>query len=112
MGNSSLSQATYSLDNPGDTVPVRHVAPRPRQYDWPHEHRPRLVSSAPDTHRLDAADIQLLGLLAEGLPLEAVGRRLELSDRTIRRRARAVCDRIGVRAPIQAVAWAARRGLI
>jgi DNA-binding NarL/FixJ family response regulator len=51
-------------------------------------------------------------LLAEGLPLEAVGRRLDLSDRTIRRRARSVCDRIGVRAPIQAVAWAARRGLI
>lgn len=77
------------------------------------EHRPRLVR---DDERsgceLNDADIHLLGLLAEGLPLEAVGRRLDLSDRTVRRRARSVCDRIGVRAPIQAVAWAARRGLI
>lgn len=68
--------------------------------------------SAAEEQDLDPADIRLLSLLAEGLPLDAVGRRLDLSDRTVRRRARALCDRIGVRAPIQAVAWAARRGLI
>lgn len=105
MVNTSLSQAIFTPDNVVDTMQPPTGA-RP----WPHE-RPRLVS-APESNPLDAADIQLLGLLAEGLPLEAVGRRLDLSDRTIRRRARAVCDRIGVRAPIQAVAWAARRGLI
>lgn len=61
---------------------------------------------------LSAGDVGLLALLAEGLPLDAVSRRLELSERTVRRRVRAVCDRLGVRAPIQAVVWAAHAGLI
>lgn len=55
---------------------------------------------------------QLLLLLAEGLPLEAVARRLCTSSRTLRRRIRVLCDRIGVRTPLQAAVWAARRGLI
>ncbi|MEU5565231.1 helix-turn-helix domain-containing protein [Micromonospora musae] len=61
---------------------------------------------------LDAEDLRLLRLLATGLPLETVARRMGLSERTVRRRVRAVCDRLGVAAPIQAVVWAARRGLL
>ncbi|MEU6207466.1 LuxR C-terminal-related transcriptional regulator [Micromonospora musae] len=61
---------------------------------------------------LDAADLRLLRLPASGLPLETVARRMGLSERTVRRRVRAVCDRLGVTAPIQAVVWAARRGLL
>lgn len=61
---------------------------------------------------LTEKDLVLLRLLADGLPVEAVGRRLELSDRTVRRRVRSICDRLGVSAPIQAVVWAARRGLL
>ncbi|SEP02990.1 LuxR C-terminal-related transcriptional regulator [Amycolatopsis saalfeldensis] len=57
-------------------------------------------------------EIALLALLAEGLPLEAIARRLDLSDRTIRRRVRSICDRLGLETPIQAVVWAARRGLV
>jgi DNA-binding NarL/FixJ family response regulator len=57
-------------------------------------------------------EIALLALLAEGLPLEAIARRLDLSDRTVRRRVRAICDRLGLATPIQAVVWAARRGLV
>lgn len=118
MGH-TLSQATIGHEDSVGVVRDPYVV-RPRQWAG-HDRRPRLVSNegttnpaggSVDTGGLNAADIHLLGLLAEGLPLEAVGRRLDLSDRTIRRRARSVCDRIGVRAPIQAVAWAARRGLI
>jgi DNA-binding CsgD family transcriptional regulator len=113
MGH-TLSQATIGHEESVGVVRDPYVV-RPRQWAG-HDRRPRLVPSAEgtptETGGLNAADIHLLGLLAEGLPLEAVGRRLDLSDRTIRRRARSVCDRIGVRAPIQAVAWAARRGLI
>lgn len=62
--------------------------------------------------RVTDDEIQLLALLADGLPVEAIARRLALSDRTVRRRSRALCDRLGARAPIQVVAWAARNGLI
>lgn len=62
--------------------------------------------------RLSAEDIRLISLYAEGLPIEAIARRLELSERTIRRRTRALCDRLGARAAIQVVAWAARSGLV
>ncbi len=69
----------------------------------PRDSGPRHVSSE---------ELRLLSLLAEGLPLETIARRLSLSDRTVRRRSKALCDRMGARAPIQVVAWAARNGLI
>jgi DNA-binding CsgD family transcriptional regulator len=61
---------------------------------------------------LEGDDLRLLTLLAGGLPANAVARKMNLSPRTLRRRTRAVCDKIGVHTPIEAVAWAARRLLI
>ena len=61
---------------------------------------------------LDEADVQLLALLADGLVLEAIARRLSFSERTIRRRIRSLCDRIGVDTPVQAVVWAVRIGVL
>jgi DNA-binding NarL/FixJ family response regulator len=61
---------------------------------------------------LDREEVALLALFAEGLPLESIARRLELSDRTVRRRMRSICDRLDLATPIQAVVWAARRGLV
>lgn len=57
-------------------------------------------------------DVRLLSLLADGLPTQAVARSLNTSPRTLQRRTRELCDRIGVRTPVEAVAWAARRQLI
>ncbi|MBP0460299.1 helix-turn-helix transcriptional regulator [Streptomyces bomunensis] len=54
----------------------------------------------------------MLSLLATGLPVESVARRLNVCPRTVRRRCRGVCDKIGVSSVIEAVAWAARRRLI
>jgi DNA-binding NarL/FixJ family response regulator len=61
---------------------------------------------------LSKQDIELLRLLAGGLPLDAVARRLNTSERTVRRRVKAICDRLAVGSSIQAVVWAARRGLV
>ncbi|WP_157550813.1 LuxR C-terminal-related transcriptional regulator [Nocardioides jensenii] len=57
-------------------------------------------------------DVALLALLASGLPAEAVARRLGLSERTVRRRIRLICDRLGVTTTVEAVVWAARRRLV
>lgn len=57
-------------------------------------------------------DVKILRLLAEGLPLQLVARGAGMSSRTVRRRIRAVCDRLGVDTSIEAVVWAAKRGLL
>jgi DNA-binding NarL/FixJ family response regulator len=74
--------------------------------------REALPHREPVARHVSSEELRLLSLLAEGLPLETIARRLSLSDRTVRRRSKALCDRMGARAPIQVVAWAARNGLI
>ena len=61
---------------------------------------------------LSALELSLLAGLADGLSMDAVARRSGLSTRTVRRHLRALCDRIDARSSTQAVAWAARRGLV
>jgi hypothetical protein len=57
-------------------------------------------------------ELAILTLLASGLTLDSVAIRVAVSQRTLSRRLRCVCDRIGVAHPIQAIVWAARRGLL
>jgi DNA-binding NarL/FixJ family response regulator len=61
---------------------------------------------------LDDEELAIVRLLADGLVLDAIARRLALSERTVRRRIRALCDRFGVDAPVQVVVLAARRGVL
>jgi DNA-binding NarL/FixJ family response regulator len=61
---------------------------------------------------LDAEEIELVRLLADGLVLDAVARRLAVSERTVRRRIRALCDRFEVDTPVQVVVIAARNGVL
>jgi len=57
-------------------------------------------------------DALLLGLLANGLMIASVARRMNLSERTVRRRLRSLCDRLEVETPVQAVVWAVRAGVL
>lgn len=61
--------------------------------------------------QLSETDITLLRLLADGHSTLTIARRTDLSERTVRRRLRSICDELGVPAPISAVVWAVRRGL-
>ena len=71
------------------------------------------MSTTTDRPRLlDDEDVAVLALLAQGLPMGTVARRLAMSERTLRRRTRAICDALGVPAAITAVAWAAKQGLL
>ena len=57
-------------------------------------------------------ELTILTLMANGLTLDSVAIRVSMSPRTLSRRLRCVCDRLGVAHPIQAIVWAARQGLI
>jgi len=61
---------------------------------------------------LDDQELALVRLIADGLVLEAIARQLAVSQRTLRRRIRAVCDRVGVDTPVQLAVLAARHGVI
>jgi DNA-binding NarL/FixJ family response regulator len=61
---------------------------------------------------LSGEETELLRLLASGLSAEAMARRLHTSERTVRRRVKALCDRLGYPSAIQVVVWAVRQGLL
>ncbi|MCQ0019560.1 helix-turn-helix domain-containing protein [Actinomadura madurae] len=50
----------------------------------------------------DAPDDAVLTLLAAGLTDDAIARRLSISTRTVQRRVRDLCDRLGARTRFQA----------
>ncbi len=72
----------------------------------------RRVMPAPFQRRLRAHELRLLAAIATGVPMTAVAQTLGVSDRTVRRRIRLLCEEIGVTTPIEAVVWAARQRLI
>ena len=62
--------------------------------------------------RPTADDLLILRLLSQGHTTEVIARRLDRSERTIRRRLRAIADEIGVDSTIEAVVYAVRARLI
>ena len=64
------------------------------------------------TIQLAADQLDILRLLAQELTVETVARRLDMSDRTLRRRVRAIADDLGVDTTIEAIVWAVRHQLI
>ena len=71
---------------------------------------PIFATAAGAAGELDQVDRALLSLLNAGLKDEAVGRQLDLSERTVRRRIADLVDRLGATSRFQAGAQAVRRG--
>ncbi|WP_435771479.1 LuxR C-terminal-related transcriptional regulator [Nocardioides sp. SYSU DS0651] len=57
-------------------------------------------------------DVEILRLLSLGQTTDVIARRVGVSERTVRRRLRAIADDIGVDSSIEAVVHAVRAGLI
>lgn len=77
--------------------------------------QPTAASTRPSSSelpQLSVDELRLLQEVANGVTADVAARRLEMSGRALRRRLRAICDRLGVNTPIEAVVWASRRQLI
>lgn len=62
--------------------------------------------------QLSPDELAVLAQIADGLTQHSAARRLDISARTVRRRLRTICARLHVCEPIEAVVWAAKRGLL
>jgi DNA-binding NarL/FixJ family response regulator len=73
---------------------------------------PALTRLGAPATKLTQRELDVLGLLAEGLAHEEIGRRLGISSETVRTHLRKASDRLGASTRTQAVATALRLGLI
>ena len=62
--------------------------------------------------QLTPREVQVLELLAEGLPNKAIASRLDISDQTVKFHVSAICGKLGAANRTDAVRRAVRRGLI
>jgi DNA-binding NarL/FixJ family response regulator len=72
----------------------------------------RRANSETSSWRPAELDVKILRLLSQGNTTDVIARRVGVSERTVRRRLRAVADDIGVDSSIEAVVHAVRHGVI
>src|ERR1700736_2554655 len=71
-----------------------------------------LAARLPTTEPLTARELQVLQLVAEGLPNKGIARRLGISENTAKFHVASLCGKLGASSRTEAVTIAARRGLI
>ena len=57
-------------------------------------------------------ELGVLALLARGHTTDRIAHRLNMSERTVRRKTRSACDTLGVETTVEAIVWAVRRRMI
>jgi len=73
---------------------------------------PAPAADVPYDEPLTAREVQVLELLAEGLPNKAIAERLRISDQTVKFHVAAIAGKLGASNRTDAVRRAVRRGLI
>jgi DNA-binding NarL/FixJ family response regulator len=72
----------------------------------------RLAADAVAPHTLTPRELEILRLLADGLPQKEIARTLVVSSRTVARHIEHILAKLGVHSRAQAVAYAYRHGLL
>jgi DNA-binding NarL/FixJ family response regulator len=67
---------------------------------------------AGEAEPLTARELDVLSLLAEGLPNKAIAARLGISDQTVKFHVAAICGKLGAANRTEAVRLAIRRGIV
>src|SRR5262245_36865069 len=70
------------------------------------------LEPTPLVEPLTPREIQVLELVAEGLPNKIIARRLEISDQTVKFHVASICGKLGAANRTEAVRKAIRKGLI
>jgi len=73
---------------------------------------PVAVAAVQGTEPLTARELQVLQLVAQGLPNKGIARRLGISENTAKFHVASLCGKLGASSRTEAVTLAARRGLI
>lgn len=72
----------------------------------------RALIASPLNEELTPRELEVLGLVAEGLPNKAIARRLDISEHTVKFHVNAVMGKLGAQSRTEAVVRATRIGLI
>jgi DNA-binding NarL/FixJ family response regulator len=97
-----IDAITIAGDGPTAASPIDDIGRRERS--WPDADEPQ--------EALTPREVQVLELLAEGLPNKAIAARLNISDQTVKFHVSAICGKLGAANRTDAVRRAVRRGLI
>lgn len=66
----------------------------------------------PGPSRLSGRELEVLGLLCDGLNNRQIAERLFIAENTVRNHVRSILEKLGLRSRMQAVAYAMREGLV